>query len=30
LGEGGLKIFKKLISIIYENGEWPKDFTEVK
>jgi hypothetical protein len=29
LGEGGLKIMKKLISTIYETGEWPKDFTEV-
>jgi hypothetical protein len=29
LGEGGLKIMTKLINTIYENGEWPKDFTEV-
>jgi len=29
LGEGGLKIMTKLIINIYENGEWPKDFTEV-
>jgi len=29
LGEGGLKILTKLINIIYETGEWPKDFTEV-
>ena len=29
LGEGGLKIMKKLINAIYETGEWPKDFTEV-
>jgi hypothetical protein len=28
-GEGGLKIMRKLINTIYENGEWPKDFTEV-
>jgi hypothetical protein len=28
LGEGGLKIMKKLINTIYETGEWPKDFTE--
>jgi len=27
---GGLKIMKKLINNIYETGEWPKDFTEVK
>jgi hypothetical protein len=27
--EGGLKIITKLINTIYENGEWPKDFTEV-
>jgi len=30
LGEGGLKILTKLINTIYETGEWPKDFTEVK
>jgi hypothetical protein len=30
LGEGGLKIMMKLINTIYEMGEWPKDFTEVK
>jgi len=24
-----LKILTKLISTIYETGEWPKDFTEV-
>ena len=29
LGEGGLKIMTKLINVIYETGEWPKDFTEV-
>ena len=29
LREGGLKILVKLINTIYENGEWPKDFTEV-
>ena len=29
LGEGGLKIMRKLINTIYETGEWPKDFTEV-
>jgi hypothetical protein len=29
LGEGGLKVMKKLIKTIYETGEWPKDFTEV-
>jgi hypothetical protein len=29
VGEGGLKIMKKLINTIYETGEWPKDFTEV-
>ena len=29
LGEGGLKIMKKLINTIYETGEWPKDFMEV-
>ena len=29
LGEGGLKILTKLFHIIYETGEWPKDFTEV-
>jgi hypothetical protein len=29
LGEGGLKIMKKLINNIYETVEWPKDFTEV-
>jgi len=27
LREGGLKILTKLINTIYENGEWPKDFT---
>ena len=30
LGEGCLKILTKLINTIYETGEWPKDFTEVK
>ena len=30
LGEGGLKILTKLINTIYETGEWPKDFSEVK
>jgi len=29
-GESGLKIMMKLINIIYETGEWPKDFTEFK
>jgi len=29
MGEGGLKIMKKLIKTIYETGVWPKDFTEV-
>jgi hypothetical protein len=29
LGEGGLKIMKKLINTMYEPTEWPKDFTEV-
>ena len=29
LGEGGLKILKKLINTLYETGEWPKDSTEV-
>ena len=29
MGEGGLKIMRKLINTIYETGEWPKDFTEV-
>ena len=29
LGEGGLKVTKKLINTIYETGEWPKDFMEV-
>jgi hypothetical protein len=28
-GEGGLKVMSKLINIIYETGEWPKDCTEV-
>jgi hypothetical protein len=28
-GEGGLKIMMKLISTLYETGEWPKDFTKV-
>jgi len=28
LGEGGLKIKKKLFSTMYETGEWPQDFTE--
>ena len=27
LGEGGLKIMKKLISTIYETGEWAKNIT---
>jgi len=30
LGEDGLKILKKLINTIFETGEWPKDFAEVK
>ena len=29
LGEGGLKILKKLSNTIYNTGEWPQDFTEV-
>ena len=29
LGEGGVKILTKLINIISETGQWPKDFTEV-
>jgi len=29
LGEGSLKIMKKLFNTIYETGEWSKDFTEV-
>ena len=29
LGEGCLKIMRKLINTIYETGEWSKDFTEV-
>ena len=29
LGEVCLKILTKLISTIYETGEWPKDYTEV-
>ena len=29
LGEGGLKIMRKLINNIYETGEWPKDLTEI-
>jgi hypothetical protein len=29
MGEGGLKIITKLINIIYETGEWPKDFKKV-
>ena len=28
LGEGGLKIFTKLINTIYETGEWPKDLND--
>ena len=30
LGEGGLKILTKLSSNIYNTGEWPQDFREVK
>jgi hypothetical protein len=30
LGKGGSKIITKLINTIYETGEWPKNFTEVK
>jgi len=30
LGGVGLKIMTKLINTIYENGQWPKDFTEFK
>ena len=29
LGEGGLKILKKLCNTLYNTGEWPQDFTEV-
>jgi hypothetical protein len=29
VGEGGLKMMKKLINTIYDTGEWPKDFTDV-
>ena len=29
LGEGGLKVMKKLTSTIYDTGEWPKDLMEV-
>ena len=29
LGEGGLKILKKLLKTIYETGDWPSDFKEV-
>jgi len=29
LGEGGLKIMKKLMNTIYETREWPQNFTEV-
>jgi hypothetical protein len=29
LGERDLKIMTKLITTIYETGEWPRDFTEV-
>ena len=29
LGECVLKIMTKLITTIYETGEWPKDFTKV-
>ena len=29
LGDDGLKIMTKLISTIYETGEWPKDFMGV-
>jgi hypothetical protein len=29
LGESGLKIMTKLIYTVYEDGEWPKDYTEV-
>ena len=28
--EGGLKILTKVMNTIYETGEWPKDFTELK
>ena len=30
LGEGGLKILTKLSNTIYNTGQWPQDFTEVK
>jgi hypothetical protein len=29
LGDDGLNLLMQLINNIYENGEWPKDFTEV-
>jgi len=29
-GKGGLKILTKLITTIYNIGEWPQDLTEVK
>jgi hypothetical protein len=29
LGEDGLKLMTRLINNIHENGEWPKDCTEV-
>ena len=29
LGEGGLKMLKKLSNTICNSGEWPQDFTEV-
>jgi len=28
LGEGSLKIMKKLVKTVCENGEWHKDFTK--
>jgi hypothetical protein len=27
--EEGLRIIKQLLNIVYETGEWPRDFTEV-
>jgi hypothetical protein len=27
--EEGLRIIKQLLNIVYEPGEWPRDFTEV-
>ena len=30
LGEDGLRIFAQLINNMYETGQWPKNFTEVR